>query len=83
MSDFLVWGVHFAVGYVILFVSFLFYKEMTQPKPLTFLELFMYFEERVEKLESIVRVENEDTRKEMFEQYLRNKKNIKIDNRNE
>lgn len=76
-NDFLIIGAHFAVVYVIAFVTFLFYKEMTRPKHVTFLEIFRYMEDVSERLTDIMKEENEALRRKLFEQELRNYERIK------
>ena len=77
MTNLLALGAHFAVIYVILFVSYLWYKELTRPRPMTFLELFMYMEDLKNDLSKIIEEESKDTRTEMFQQSLKTYDRIK------
>lgn len=77
MTQTLVIGAYFAINYVIIFITYLWYKELTRPKPMTFVEMFMYVEDVKEDLKNIILEENKDTRAEMFEQYLKTSDKIK------
>jgi len=77
MSEILSFGAHFAVSYVILFVTYLWYRELTRREPMTFLELFLYMERFKESLENIIEEENKETRKTMFENSLKTYDRIK------
>ena len=77
MTNILAIGAHFAVMYVIVFVTYLFFKEATRPKPMTFLELFLYMEDLKDDLGKIIEEENKETRKEMFNNSLRTYDKIK------
>lgn len=77
MTDTLAFGAHFAVIYVIIFITYLWYREWTRAKPMTFLELFMYMEGFKEDIGKIVEEENGETRKEMFNNSLKTYDRIK------
>ncbi len=77
MTNILAIGAHFAVIYVIVFVTYLWYREATRPRPMTFLELFLYMENFKEEFGKIIEEENQETRKEMFENSLRTYDRIK------
>jgi len=77
MTNILAFGAHFAVIYVVFFVTYLFYREKTRPKPMTFLELFMYMEGFKDDLGKIIEEENGETRKEMFNNSLKTYDRIK------
>lgn len=77
MTNILAFGAHFAVIYVVIFITYLWYKEGTREKPMTFLELFMYMENLKEDLEKMIEEESKETRKEMFQDSLRTYDRIK------
>lgn len=73
----LIFGAHFAIVYVIIFITYLWYKDLTRDRGVTFLEIFRYIEGVYERLEQIIKEENGSTRKELFNSELRSFDRIK------
>lgn len=67
MSTFLIFGAHGAIIYVMVFVSYLAYKEMTRDRALTFLELFIYMEKHFDKVQEELKKEAQGTNNKNFE----------------
>jgi hypothetical protein len=67
MDIYLVGFAYFCLSYNTLYVTYALYNQFFGSQPVTFLELWHYFEDRFEKIRVVVEEENKETRKKMVD----------------
>ncbi len=74
MSDLMVIGAWVAIWSTVLINLYLFGRELTRAPPLTFLELFLYFEKHKEDIVKIWNEKDKEVKKRLLELEHRNYK---------
>lgn len=76
-----IWG-YTALGYNFIFVTYSFYKLYSQKQPLTFLEMFLYLEDRFDKMSDTEKEVYKKISSEILNSELRNADRLKREFKN-
>lgn len=66
-----------ALIYLCVMTTYLVKRKVFDPSPLTFLEFFLYVEDRIEKKEAEIKEEKDEEKRKSFEKELRQYEQIK------